>query len=187
MRTADTTFVGQLEDPLGSWVERAMNGVAEARQLAARCAGLLGDSLRDALGVATLLDLGLRRFEHLRTRLRGAEDHRTGAEDSRGDGAVQRIGVGRERHARGHVGRHHPVLGDRDQQQIEEEALVVARLAPREQQVEVIGEGQAAHQLATQIPTPDLDPVRIGLTDVGDRPSWLTDLHAAAWRASARR
>ena len=60
------------------------------------------------------------------------------AEDPGRDRALQRSRVGRERHPRRDVGRHHPVLGDRDEQQVEEEALVVGRLAAGEQQVEVL-------------------------------------------------
>ena len=84
------------------------------------------------------------------------------------DGALQRARVGGQRHPRGDVGRHHPVLGDRDQQQVEEVALVVGRLVAGEQQVEVLGEGQRAHQVAGEVTAADLDPVGVGLADVGD-------------------
>ena len=47
-------------------------------------------------------------------------------------------GIGGERHPRGDVRGHHPVLGDRDQQQIEEVALVLGRLAAGQQQMEVL-------------------------------------------------
>ena len=90
----------------------------------------------------------LRRLEQPRALLGGAEDHRAGAEDPGGDGALQRVRVGGQRHPRGDVGGHHPVLGDRDEQQVEEVALVLGRLAAGEQQVEVLGERQPAHQLA---------------------------------------
>ena len=59
------------------------------------------------------------------------------AEDPRRDRALQRAGVGGQRHAGRDVGRHHPVLGDRDEQEVEEEALLLGRLAPGDQQVEV--------------------------------------------------
>ena len=63
--------------------------------------------------------------------LGGAEDDRAAAQDPRRDGALQRSGVGGERHPRGDVGRHHPVLGDRDEQQVEEVALLLGRLVAR--------------------------------------------------------
>ena len=66
-----------------------------------------------------------------------------GAEDPRRDGALQRVRVGGERHPGGDVGRHHPVLGDRDEQEVEEEALLLGRLLAGEQQVEVLGEASA--------------------------------------------
>ena len=55
------------------------------------------------------------------------------------------------------------MLGDRDEQQVEEEALVVGRLAPGEQQVEVLREAHPAHQVAAEVSPPHLDPVGIGL------------------------
>ena len=60
------------------------------------------------------------------------------------------------------------MLGDRDEQEVEEEALLVARLAAREQKVEVLGEAHLSHQLAREVPPANLDPVRKGLADVRD-------------------
>jgi hypothetical protein len=60
------------------------------------------------------------------------------------------------------------VLGDRHQQQIEEVALLLARLLAGEQQVEVLRERQAAHQVAGEVAPPDLDTVGMGLADVAD-------------------
>ena len=73
----------------------------------------------------------LRRVEQAGARLGRAEDDRAAAEDPGRDGALQRSGVGGERHPGGDVGRHHPVLGDRDEQQVEEVALLLGRLAAR--------------------------------------------------------
>ena len=98
--------------PPAAWISRAISSATAA-------------------GVAAGDDLRLRLLEQPRARLGRAEDDRAAAEDPRRDGALQRSGVGGERHARGDVGRHHPVLGDRDQEQIEEEALLVGRLARR--------------------------------------------------------
>ena len=58
------------------------------------------------------------------------------------------------------------MLGNRDQEQVEEVALLLGRLAAGEQQVEVLGEREPAHQLAGQVPPADLDPVRKGLADL---------------------
>ena len=85
-------------------------------------------------------------------------------------------GVGGERHPRGDVRGHHPVLGDRDEQQVEEEALVLGRLVAGEQQVEVLGEAQPAHEVAGEVAPADLDAVGIGLADVADRRAGLADL-----------
>ena len=83
--------------------------------------------------------------------LRRAEEERSRPEDPGRDGALQRLRVGRERHPGGDVRRHQPVLGDRDQHQVEELALLVGRLAARQQEVEVLGEADAAHQVAREV------------------------------------
>ena len=186
---ADLAGIRQLENPFGAGVERPMNRVAEPGQLVAGSMDLACHLIGDRRGSATGRHPFLRRFEQPRARLGSAEDHRAAAQDPRRDGPVQRFGVGRKRHARSDVGGHHPVLGDRDEQQVEEEALVLGRLAAGQQQVEVLGEAQPAHQVAAEVASPDLDPVRIGLADVADRGPGLTDLHTASglWPASGRR
>ncbi len=95
-----------------------------------------------AAGSAPAATSCLRVLEQPRALLRRAEDDGAAAEDPRRDGSLQRAGVGGERHPCGDVGGHHPVLGDRDEQHVEEVALVVGRLLPREQQVEVLGEAR---------------------------------------------
>jgi hypothetical protein len=100
------------------------------------------------------------------------------AENARRNRPLERFGIGRESHSRGHVGGHHPVLGDRDEQEIEEEALLLGRLAAGEQKMKVLGEAHPAHEVAGEIAPAHLDPVRIGLADVGDGGGRLTDLHA---------
>ena len=177
---AHPAVVRELEDPFGARVERPVDRMAEARQLAAGGVDLARDVAGDRLGRVTGRHLLLRLLEQPRARLGRAEDDRAAAEDPRRDGPLQRSGVGRERHARGDVGGHHPVLGDRDEQQVEEEALVLGRLAAGEQQVEVLGEAQPAHQVAGEVASPHLDPVGIGLADVADRGAGLTDLHHPA-------
>ena len=133
----------------------------EARDLSPGRVNLLDDLARLATGRTRLL-------EQPRARLGRAEDDRAGAEDPRRDGTLQRSGIGGERHPRRDVGRHQPVLGDADQEQVEEEALLLGRLVAGEQQVEVLGEAQPAHQVAAEVASPHLDPVRIGLADVRD-------------------
>jgi hypothetical protein len=67
------------------------------------------------------------------------------------------------------------VLGQRDQQQIEEVALVGGRLLARQQQMELLREGQPAHQVARQVAAAHLDAVGVGLRDVADRLGGLSD------------
>ena len=158
MRAADAALVGQLQDPLGARVDRAVHGMAEAGQLLAGGA----DRARDLARVTALAHALL---EQSRARLRGAEDHGAAAEDPRRDRTLQRGGIGRERHPRGDVRGHHPVLGDRDEQQVEEVALLGGRLVAGEQQVEVLGERQPAHEVGRQIAAAHLDPIGIRVAD----------------------
>jgi hypothetical protein len=75
------------------------------------------------------------------------------------------------------------VLGDCDEQEVEEEALVLVRLAAGEQEVEVLGEAQPAHEIAREISSPHFDPVGEGLADVADGGTGLTDLHTSSSKA----
>jgi len=72
------------------------------------------------------------------------------------------------------------VLGDGDEQQVEEVALVVGRFSTGDQKVEVLREGEATHEVAREITAAHLHAVGIGLADVGDRLARLPDLHAAS-------
>ena len=127
VRTAHTALVGQLEDALGPRVDGRVDGVAEARNLPARLVDRAHDLLRLTVGL-----------EEPGALFGGTQNDRACAEDSGGDGSVQRPWVGRECHARCDVGRHHPVLRDRDEQEIEEEPLILRRLASGQEQVEVL-------------------------------------------------
>src|SRR5262245_17099176 len=197
VHAADAVLVGELEDPLGARVDRRVHRVAEAGHLLARVVDLARDLDRVAAVVLR---------QQSRALLGGAEDDRPAAEDPRGDCALQRVGVGGERHPRGDVRRHQPVLGDRHEQQVEEVALLVGRLLAREKQVKVLGEAQPAHEVAGQVAAAHLDPGGVGLADpsrharvflpmhtrattgVGSypRPEWLIDRKKLAGRLPPR-
>ena len=89
-----------------------------------------------------------RRDQNVAAELRRAEDHRAAAEDAGGERALERLRVGVVGHARGDRGRRQPVLGDGDEEQVEEEALLVARLFAGHQEEEELGEGLPPHQVA---------------------------------------
>ena len=165
-RARDAALFGELEDPLRTRVDRLVHRVAEARHLLAGC-----------VDTPRRLDRLLIGLEQARTLGRRADDNRPDAQDPRSDRSLERFRVGRERHPRRDIGRHHPVLRECDQHEIQEEALLLGRLAAREQEVEVLGEGQPAHQVAGEVAPAHLDPVRVGLADVSDGFPGLADLH----------
>ena len=74
------------------------------------------------------------------------------------------------------------MLGDGDQQQVEEVALVLGGPLAGEQEVEVLGEGHRPIR-SCEIVATDLDPVGIGLADAADGGSGLTDRHGTAGAA----
>ncbi len=69
------------------------------------------------------------------------------------------------------------MLGDRNQQGVKEEHLVLGRLLASEQQMEEVGEADVTDQLARQIAPADLDAIGMGLADVADRTLLVADLH----------
>jgi len=69
------------------------------------------------------------------------------------------------------------VLGDRDQEQVEEVPLVLGRLGTGQEQVEVLREAEPSHHVAAEIAPADLDAIGIGLADVARRSAGLADLH----------
>ena len=132
--------VGELEDALGTRVERTVHRMAEAGRPAARGVDRGRHLARDLVRRLAAGDALAGLDEQPCAQLGGAEDDRAAAEDPGRHGALQRIRVGGQRHARRDVGGHHPVLGDRHEQEVEEVALVVVRLATADEQVEVVGE-----------------------------------------------
>jgi hypothetical protein len=69
------------------------------------------------------------------------------------------------------------VLGDCHQEQVEEERLLLGGLLTGQQQVEVLGEAQPAHQVAGQVTAAHLDPVGMSLADASDGIRALAALH----------
>ena len=121
-----------------------------------------------AVGFAARGDGRLRLLEHPRALLGGAEDHRSAPEDAGRDRPLERARVGGQRHPGGNVGGHHPVLGDRDQHQVEEVPLLLGGLAPGEEEVEVLGEAERPIRSPLQVAAPHLHAVGVGLRDVAD-------------------
>ena len=141
MRPAHAALVGELEDALGARVERPVDRVAEARRPVA--GGV--DRPRELVG-----DDGRARRPRRRCACASSSSraHTSAVPSTTGPqprmpaatAPCSEPGIGGERHPRRDVRRHHPVLGDRDEEEVEEVALLLGRLAPGEQQVEVRGE-----------------------------------------------
>ena len=87
-----------------------------------------------AAGSSPASDPVLRGLQEPCARLCRAQDDRPAAEDARGDRPLQRAGIGSQRHPGRDVCGHHPVLCDRHQQEVEEEALLLGGLAAGEQE-----------------------------------------------------
>ncbi len=117
--------------------------------LAARCSRAIASAASSGVAPASI------RFSVCSSRARGlarrAEDDRAAAEHAGGDRALQRRRVGGVGHARRLHARRQAVLGERDQREVEEEALVGRRHAAGRQQEEEFGEVRRAHQLGAEV------------------------------------
>ena len=177
VRPAHAMRVGELEDAFGPGVEGAMNRMAESRRPASGRADRLRRLRGRVFGRRTGDHGRLHLVEPPRALARRAGDHGPAAEDPRRDRALKRARIGSQGHPGRDAGRHHPVLGDRDQQQIEEEALLRCGLVAGDQQVKVLGERQPAHDVAAEIAPAYLDPIGIRLGDPADGARRATDRH----------
>src|SRR5690348_485484 len=79
---------GEVEDALGPRIERLVERVAEARELAAALPDRLGEIERDGGRVLPRVDARTRLREQSGALVGRAEDHRPAAEDARGDRAL---------------------------------------------------------------------------------------------------
>src|SRR3954449_2536757 len=136
MRTADSARVGELENALRPRVERFVDWMPEPGRTVTCCVNRPGELVHDVVGIAACRHPRLGLLEEARALVCCPEDHRTAAEDPGSHGPLQGSWIGCEGHPRRNVGRHHPVLCDRYEQQVEEVELLLGRLAAREQQVE---------------------------------------------------
>ena len=109
-----------------------------------------------------------------------SSQNRTAAEKPGGQSALQRLGIGGERHPRRLHRRHHAVLGDRDKQEVQKIALVLGRLMAGQQQMEIFGKTEPSHQVIAEIATAHFDAVRPGGANSGDRRAGFADMHGAS-------
>ena len=100
-RARATTLISEFENALGARVKRTVHGMAKARGPAARALNVEGHLLCNRLNVTAGKHLGLRFGQQLGTKFSGTQDHRAATQQSGSKGALQRAGIGGERHARG--------------------------------------------------------------------------------------
>ncbi len=132
-----------------------------------------------AAGCLALLDTRCSLREQPRALVRGAEDDR-----------IRLRGSPRRRHPGARPGSAASVIraatfvgiipcsAIETSSEVEEEPLLLRRLASGQQQVEVLRERQSTHEVAGQVAPADLHPIRVGLRDVADRAlGLLADRH----------
>ena len=180
VRTRDAALVGEREDPLGARVDRLVDAGGRSPAPCRRRRG----SRRDDVGHRAAARRPRRAAAPPRgaaALLGGAEDHRAAAEDPRRDRALQRARVGGQRHPRRDVASAScPCSAMATRSRSRKKRCVLGRLAPGEQQVEIPGEAEPAHDVAAEIAAADLDPVGICLCDLADGSPWRPDLHPGA-------
>ena len=178
MPAGDPPFGGEREDALGARVDRLVDRMAESRCLRSGLAYGAHEVERDPARLAAGGHLRIRLDQQAAAEFRRAEDDGSGAEDAGRDRALQRIGIGGQRHSRGQNRRHEAVLGDRDQQKVQEESLFLGRFSAGQEQIEIAGEGKTAHQVASQVAAANLDAVRVSLAYMRDCRARFPDLHS---------
>ena len=157
---ADAALVGELEDPLGARVERLVHGMAEAGHLARRRRGSACTTLRRRRVVAASSS---RAHSSAVPRITGPQP-RIPAATAPCSEPGSAASVIRAATLVGII----PCSAIATSSRSRKYALVLGRLLAGEQQVEVLGEAQAAHQVAGEVAPADLDPVGIRLADVAD-------------------
>ena len=138
---------------------------------------LARDGERRVLERAAGVDARQHVLDQLAAKIGRAQDHRAAAEHAGGDRALKRGGIGVVGHARRLDRRRQPMLGERDQAQIEKEALLLGRRAAGREQKDIFGEGRAAHEVAGEIASAHRDPIARRRGDRGPGGSRLADQH----------
>ena len=169
VRPADAALVGEREDALGARVDGLVHGMSEAGQLAARRRGS-----RRASSAATACGSPPAR----RAPAPRASSSAHGSAVPRMTGPPPRMPAASapcsESGSAASVMRAATLVGIipcsaiATSSRSRKNALLARRLPAGQQQVEVLGEADAAHQVAGQVAPAHLDPVRIGLADVAD-------------------
>ena len=175
VRAAHAARVGQLEDPLGARVERPVDRMAEARQ-PPPAAWIAAPCRRDRAALAGGARLRARAAARTPRRCRGSPGRSRGCPPPRRPAATPGSAASVIRAATlvGII----PCSAIATSSRSRKNRWSSVGSSPGEQQVEVLGEAEPAHQVAAEVAAAHLDPVRVGLRDAGDGPSRLADLHA---------
>ena len=131
----DAALARQRDHPLGARIDRLVQRMAVAGR-AACAASRCSRATASAAASSEPHGVGARQhvFDQLAAKIGRAEDHRAAAEHAGRDRALKRGGIGVVGHARRLHGRRQAMLGERDQAEIEKEALIVGRRAAGREQ-----------------------------------------------------
>ena len=177
-RPATRALARERDHSLGARIDRLVQRMAVAGDRLASLAVLARDSERRLVDRADQLGARQNVVDELAAEIGRAQDHRAAAEHAGGDCALKRGGIGGVGHARRLDRRRQPMLGDRDEAQIEKEALLLGRRAAGREEVEEFGESGPAHQIAGEVASAHADPIGRSGGDRSLRGSGLADQHA---------
>ena len=108
----------------------------------------------------------------------GAPQHDTAtSEQAGGDGAMKRLGRGRQGHPRGNDAWHKTMFGDRAKNGIGEQFLLLVGHAPRHEKPEIAGKVDFADDLVAQVMAAHGDAGRIRCADRGKGLILFADAH----------
>jgi len=179
----DAALVGELQEKDGARIAGSMLRMAEAGHLLLFRDEPLQSSARHVLQRnAALSRLGQQSDQIFSRHLRAARNYRAYAEEPSGHRALPSFRRSRERHAGGLHARHEPVLGDRHQHRVGEEALLVGRHRAGDEEVEIVGEAHLSDQVAAKVEAAHGDRIGVRRRDRGERLVLLADSQLASSR-----
>ena len=155
VRAAQALLLGDPDEHGGPGVLDLVHRVAETRDVPAGLAraayGVEGDRVPAGVVGGRLVDVVEGRVQVGAAVLGDAEEARPAAQQAGGERALQRVGRGEVREAGGDRGRREAVVGQRDQDGLEDADLLRRRTTHRHQPEGQLAEADLAHQVGGQV------------------------------------